>query len=252
MDDLGNFYPQQNRNLDFMKANHYVLAYDNYFSESLYFKAEVYFQQLYNVPIESGDSSVYSIINQNDWFTTRKLDNEGKGYNYGVEMTLEKFFSNSYYFMFTTSLFDSKYKAGDGKWRNTTYNSGYVLNALGGKEFRVGNPSKNRTLTISAKGSWAGGHYYTPVDVDASRESKFTVLNESEYLTLKASDFLRFDLKISLRRDRPRSTHTLELDIQNITNTLSPVGQYYDVYTDEVVTWTSTGIIPVINYRIEF
>lgn len=252
IDDLGNMIPQQNMNLDFMKARHFVVGYDNYLNESLHFKAEVYFQQLYNVPIEPGDSSVYSILNQNEWYTTRKLSNDGKGYNYGLELTLEKFFSNSYYFMVTTSLFDSKYLAGDNQWRNTTYNSGYVVNALGGKEFKIGNPSKNRTLTISAKASWAGGHYYTPIDLDASREATYTILDENEYMTTRARDFLRADLKISLRRDRPKSAHTIELDIQNVTNNLSPVGSYYDAYTDKEVTWTSAGIIPVLNYRIEF
>jgi hypothetical protein len=252
MDDIGNIFPQQNRDLGLMKARHFVLGYDNFLTEDLYFKAEVYFQQLYDVPIEPGDSSVYSILNQYDWFTTRKLTNDGKGYNYGLEMSLEKYFSRSYYFMVTTSLFNSQYQAGDGAWRNTVYNSGYVLNLLGGKEFKIGKASKNRTLTLSAKGSWAGGHYYTPVDLEASREALYTVVDESKYLGTKASDFIRFDIKASLRRDRPRSTHVLELDIQNVTNNLSPVGQYYDAYKDKVVTYTSAGMIPVLSYRIEF
>jgi hypothetical protein len=252
MDDYGTIFPQQNRDLGLMKSRHFVLGYDNFFTEDLYFKAEIYYQQLFDVPIEPGDSSVYSILNQNDWYTTRRLANDGKGYNYGIELTLEKYFSKSYYFMVTTSLFNSKYLAGDGEWRNTAYNSGYVLNLLGGKEFRIGKASKNRTLTLSAKGSWAGGHYYSPVDEEASRQAKFTVIDESDYLGIKADDFIRFDIKASLRRDRPRSAHILELDIQNVTNNLNPVGRYYDVYTDEVTTWTSAGMIPVLSYRIEF
>jgi hypothetical protein len=252
MNETGSIIPQQNRDLGLMKAWHFVIGYDHFFTQDLYFKAEIYYQQLYNVPYEPGDSSVYSILNQSEWFTTRKLDNGGKGYNYGLEMTLEKYFSKSYYFMVTTSLFNSQYLAGDGEWRNSAFNSGYVLNLLGGKEFKIGKPHKNRSLTISMKGTWTGGHYYTPIDLEASREAQYTVLDESNYLGIKSPDFIRFDLKASIRRDRPKSTHVFELDIQNVTNAQIPVGRYYDIYTNSEIIWTSVGIIPVLNYRIEF
>ena len=56
--------------------------------------------------------------------------NKGEGTNYGLEFTLEKFYSKGYYFLFTTSLFDSKYKGSDGNKRNTRFNGNYVFNAF--------------------------------------------------------------------------------------------------------------------------
>ncbi len=64
------------------------------------------------------------------------LVNNGTGRNYGVELTVERFFHESYYFLVTTSLFDSRYKGSDGISRNTAFNTRYVLNALAGKEWR--------------------------------------------------------------------------------------------------------------------
>ncbi len=250
-DDMGNLY-QYNKNIDFLKALHLVLGYDNRLNENLYFKAEAYYQHLYDVPVEDTPDGVYTILNQTEWFTRKDLANKGKGYNYGLELSLEKYFSSSYYFMITGSLFESKYRAADGKWRNTAFNGNYVLNLLGGKEFPIGSVAKNRTLTISTKGTWAGGHWYTPINLTESREKQHTVPDETRYMEVRAKDFLKFDLKVSLRRDRPRSTHVIEMDIQNITNSTNPAGVYYDRVNDREETWTSMGVIPTINYRIEF
>ncbi len=107
-------------------------------------------------------------------------------------------------------------------------------------------------MAVSTKATWAGGHWYTPVDLEESRKRKYTVLDEGEYLSIQAKDFFRVDLQLSLRRERPKSTHVVELDIQNLTNTQSPAGLYYNIMEDKIDEWTSVGIIPNLSYRIEF
>ncbi|MDO8951972.1 MAG: TonB-dependent receptor, partial [Draconibacterium sp.] len=105
-----------NKELDFTKAHHWVLGFDALFTEQLRFKAETYYQYLYDVPVEQTPSS-YSILNTGaDWgLNTRDfLINEGEGWNYGIELTLEKFYHKNYYFLTTVSLFDSKYTGSDG------------------------------------------------------------------------------------------------------------------------------------------
>jgi hypothetical protein len=64
------------------------------------------------------------------------LVNMGEGENYGVEFTIEKFFSNHFYFLTTVSVYDSKYKDKNGVVRNTSYNGGYVGNALAGTNYK--------------------------------------------------------------------------------------------------------------------
>ena len=58
--------------------------------------------------------------------------------------------------------------------------------------------------------------------------------------------------KISLTRNRQKATHTIELDTQNITNTLNTIGDYYDTDAGQIETFTQMGIVPVFNYRVEF
>ena len=128
-----------NKNLDFTKSQHFVLGYDLQPFKDWRLKTEIYYQQLSNVPVNTFSSS-YSMLNTGSSFKTEledNLTNTGTGKNYGAEVTIEKFFSNGYYGLFTSSLYSSKYKGSDGIERNTAFNGNYVFNALAGKEFKI-------------------------------------------------------------------------------------------------------------------
>ncbi len=241
-----------NKDLDFTKAVHFVLGYENLLKENLFFKAELYYQYLYDVPVENNDTSSFSILNYSFGYPDRALVNQGTGRNVGVELTLEKYFSRNYYFLITTSLFNSRYKALDGIERNTRYNSNYILNVLGGKNFIIGNSQRKRTLSLNLRGTWAGGQWSTPIDLERSREEGTTVRNEKLAFSERWKDFIRIDFKISISRNRKRATHMLELDIQNITNQLNVTNNYYDPYSGKIKTTTQMGIVPVLNYRVQF
>jgi len=184
-------------------------------------------------------------------YTDRKLVNEGTGQNYGLELTFEKYFSKNYYYLFTASLYNSEYTAGDDKSRNTRYNGNYVLNLLGGKDFMLGK-NKKRILSLNLRGTWAGGQRTTPIDITQSEIKGYTVRNEQYAFSDQWQDYLRFDFKVSLTRHRKKASHTIELDIQNVTNRLNTVGDYYDSDSDEIETFTQLGILPILNYRVEF
>ncbi|MFM7853262.1 MAG: TonB-dependent receptor, partial [Flammeovirgaceae bacterium] len=168
-----------NKDLDFIASNHYVLTYDWNLSETLRLKAEAYYQELSNVPVERSASSFSAINTGISFGPSNKVNlvNNGTGRNYGIELTLERFFSKGYYFLITTSLFDSKYKGSDNIERNTAYNTQYVVNALGGKEFRVG---KNKNfLSLNLKVTSIGGRYLTPLNFSASQLRGQAVYNEN-------------------------------------------------------------------------
>ena len=88
-------YIQTNRDLEFTKSHHVAMGYDFSISSNLRFKAEIYYQSLYNVPVESKESPL-SLINvgAGDEFPyIDSLVNDGTGRNFGIEFTLEKFLS---------------------------------------------------------------------------------------------------------------------------------------------------------------
>ncbi|GAB4406721.1 MAG: hypothetical protein OHK0053_33090 [Microscillaceae bacterium] len=82
-----------NQNLDFTRALHYVLGYQHRLSDDLILKLEVYYQDLRRVPIYSASTTdpellTGSPLNAEEGFlSTDSLFSEGKGRNYGLELT---------------------------------------------------------------------------------------------------------------------------------------------------------------------
>jgi len=243
-----------NKDLDFTKAHHWVLGFDALFTEQLRFKAETYYQYLYDVPVEQTPSG-YSILNTGaDWgLNTRDfLTNKGEGWNYGIELTLEKFYHNHYYFLTTISLFDSKYTGSDGIKRNTAFNGNFVYNALLGKEFEI---RSNANLVFDVKITWAGGKRYTPIDEEASRKNDNpygTVYMEELAYSEQFPDYFKTDIKIGFRLDGKKVSQLWEFYVENVTNHKNPLNQSYSKSKNEIVTVYQLGLFPLFNYRIYF
>ncbi|MCT4643842.1 MAG: TonB-dependent receptor [Carboxylicivirga sp.] len=242
---------QLNKDLAMMKSMHYALGYENRLSQNLLLKLEAYYQYLYDVPVEVEDGSSYSILNDMSGYITHRLNNDGTGKNYGIEATLEKYLSRNTYFLLTTSLFDSKYTAFDKKERNSRFNNGYVINFTGGKDFPLGKEN-NKMLGVNLRTMVAGGNYYSPIDVDESYDKGYTIRPDELAFTQQRPDFFKVDLKLSYRINRKRSTQTLELDIQNISNAQAVVYDYWNPNKEKVEEGYQWALFPVINYRIEF
>ncbi len=243
-----------NPNLDLTKAMHAVLGYDQRLGVDMRLKAEVYYQHLFDVPVETLPGSTNSFLNYADiWdlIFAEQTGNKGKGRNYGVDLTLEKFFTKNYYFMVTGSMYRSLYTPVNGIEYPTRYDGRYTLHALAGKEFKVGKNKKN-IFGFNGKALLAGGSRYTPIDLAASIEKGEQVLLEDQPFGTKAGDYWRFDVGLSYKINKQRLTHTILLDIQNVTGRLNTYSQYYDNDTQKIETYTQTGFFPVFNYRVEF
>jgi len=242
---------QYNKDLDMMKSMHYALGFENRISSNLLLKLEAYYQYLYDVPVEMEEGSSYSILNDMSGYITQRLNNDGTGKNYGIEATLEKYLNRNYYFLLTTSVFDAKYTAYDDVERNSRFNNGYVINFTGGKDFSLGR-EKNKTLGVNLKTAFAGGNYYSPIDIDESFDKGYTVRPDALAFSQRRDNFFKVDLKLSYRINRKKSTQTLELDIQNITNAQAVVYDYWNNNKEKVEEGYQWALFPVINYRIEF
>ncbi|MGB8190598.1 MAG: TonB-dependent receptor, partial [Chitinophagaceae bacterium] len=242
------FHP--NKGLGLTKAHHYVASYQHAFNKNLSVKIETYYQQLYNVPISISDTSTLSLLNIENEYVTDALVNKGKGRNYGIEVSLEKYLANNFYYTISTSLYQSKYTAADGIERNTRFNGNHVNTLVAGKEFL--SAGKLRTFGINIKTVYAGGLHTTPIDLDKSIEKGYGVYRDKEAFSLQNPAYFRTDLRLSMKWNRRHHTSTLSLDIQNVTNRLNVYGQRFDDEKNKVVTSYQNGLIPVLNYKVEF
>lgn len=252
-------FERTNLNLSFLRSHHFVMGYDRNLGTSWRIKTEAYYQSLFDIPIENDLSSSYSVLNEGGDFVFDErgsLVNEGTGRNYGIEITLEKFFSNNYYGLFTTSLYESRYKGGDGIERSTAFNNNFVMNALFGKEWKIANSTKqDLALTFDTRFSTSGGRPYTPIDVEASiANNNNQVEIEEEAFSLRLEPYLRLDLKFGFRINskRRKVSHQFFVDLQNVTNRANQFTRRYNEVTQEVNTVEQVGFFPDILYRVQF
>lgn len=244
-------FERTNQNLDFTRSTHYVIAYDNAISNNFRIKLETYYQQISDAPVD-GFASSFSLLNEGDDFgfsDNSFLVSRGTGFNYGVELTLEKFYSNNYYFLITNSLFNSRYTGSDGVERNTAFNGNFVSNFLFGREFQV---RENNAFFVDAKLTWAGGRRFTPIDVEASVANGFEVAFEDQAFEEQLPDYFRLDLKAGYRINRPKVSHEFFVDVQNVTNRDNILRREYNPATGLVSNTNQLGLFPVIQYKLQF
>lgn len=246
MEDFGN------ENLEMMKSNQLVLAYQNQLSDKMIFKTELYYQILSDVPVARDAQNTFSILNYFNEQNEQALVSEGTGQNYGIEITAQKYFSKNTFWLANVSLYESKYKGSDGIERDTRFNGNYIVNATYGKEFPYSKKGKDYILGVNLRVNFMGGLRETPIDEIASKAAGTTIYNEAEAYSLKQKDIFKTDLRVYWKRNKKKFNSTLALDIQNVTNNKNESFKYYDTFLDEVIQKYQLGLIPILSYRIEF
>jgi hypothetical protein len=250
-------FEQTNTGLGFLRSHHYVVGYDRKLGDDWRLKVEAYYQDLFDIPIEDDPNSSYSVINEGADFVFDErgsLVNNGSGRNYGIELTLEKFFSRGYYGLLTTSLFESNYKGGDGIERSTAFNNQYVINILAGKEWKLGGEEGNKALTFDTRFSTSGGRPITPVNLAASIARGDEVLFEELAFSEQLDPYIRWDVKFGFRVNsrKKKISHQFFVDLQNVLNTTNEFTRRYNDLTQEVNSVEQIGFFPDILYRVQF
>lgn len=246
--DNGVTYP--NKDLKVLKAHHLVLAYDLSINPNLRLKVEPYIQFLYDVPVIP-DSSFSTINFGADWFFNEELVNTGTGRNYGIDVTLERFLKDGYYYLLTASLFDSKYTGGDGIERNTRFNTRYVFNVLFGKEWTLG-AKQNQVLGVNLRMNFTGGKRTSPIDPVQSDVFKDVVYDYSRLYEETERPITYASAGINYRINKRRHSSIWSIQMMNLFLTKENWGYYYNFKTREVDKVEFAVPVPNISYKIEF
>lgn len=247
-------YQQHNKNMDFTKSLHYILGYSVAIGKGFKLKSEVYYQSLFNIPVEITPSA-FSMVNQGSGFARffpDTLQNTGTGTNYGLELTLTKNFKNNLFFMITGAIYNSKYKGSDGIERNTSYNGNFATNFLFGKEFKV---SERSTFGIGGTVTWAGGRRLGLVDTLASAAAKEVIFQDSMYNEFQFRDYFRADIKLNYKINTKKVTHEFGLDLVNVLGTKNLLNLTFAPTPDNpsrIVENTQLGFLPLFYYRVDF
>jgi hypothetical protein len=250
---LAYFYEEnsilKNRSLKMNKSWQVVAGYNRKTGNKIHFKTEVYYQYLFDVPVIP-DIPQESIINFGDepfnsW--NYVFENKGKGYNYGIEVTVEKFFESNYYLLFTASLYKSQYRGYDNLVRSSKFDGNFSVNALFGYEWKLG---KLNLLSVNSKVACMGGKRYVPASVQY--EGDDLVYDYSHAYENHLPAYFRLDLNVNLKSNF--RTFSLEwfFEMANITGHKNIWMKHYNsARNSEVITY-QYGMMPMGGIRLYF
>lgn len=247
----GNTQPH-NLGMGMTRSNHAILGWDWNVKKDIRTKVETYVQQLWDIPVETRPSS-FSLANTGSGFSRffpDTLQNTGNGQNYGIEFTLEKFFTRGYYYMATFSLFDARYQGSDQVWRKTDFNTRYAFNALFAKEWTF--KGKN-SLNVGGKLTMAGARLTSPMDLLQSRREREYVGIDAQKNTMQfGSNYARFDLRVAYRINGKKVTHEIALDLVNLTNRKNILKYSYINEPPYFKQEYQLGFLPLFYYKVDF
>ncbi len=239
--DLTNAY------LDLTKSHHYVLSHQYTLKKGSYFKTELYYQKIFDVPTFTGNFA-FSALNIIEEYPSANLRNLGNGENYGIEFTYQQFLTNGFYALTNATLYRA-YTINDGVRRNSRYNGKHIFNLTIGKEWER---SKNRMLGASVRVVWLGGYYEREINEEISIARQNLIYKDAYDFTVKQPDYFRPDFRIYLKKSKEKYSRTLALDIQNIASYQNVSFSYYDILQNKIVRQYQLGLIPILSYRWEF
>ena len=249
----GNVGNTDNTNLGVVKAHQWMLTYHCRLGNDVHLRIEPYCQLLYDVPVT--ESGSYSSLNRKNFWEEESLVSDGRGRNYGVDVTFEKYMTDGLYYMLTASFFDSKYRGGDGLWYDTRYNRKFVANGLVGKEWALGHNHQN-ALNASVRMTLQGGERYSPVDFKATIDDpdKVVQYDETRPFSLQFSPMFLAHFSINFRMNRKKVAHEFVLQVQNVTGCREFSGHLYNEKTGMIEAVRDVGIstLPNFSYRIHF
>ncbi|HCT31424.1 MAG TPA: TonB-dependent receptor [Bacteroidales bacterium] len=251
-------YVSPNKNLDLIRSHHLVLGYDYRINEFTRLKAEIYYQRISKAAVNRAKESSYSILNEGADFgvwAPDSLESTGTGQNYGIELTLEHFLNKGFYFLITTSIFDSRYKGSNNIENSTAFNNNFIVNGLIGKEFKFNSKSgkSTKSLSIDIKTTYAGGKRETAWKAILMPDNQYYQdFDDNKAYSIKLKDYFRTDFRIAFKLNKSGFTQEWGIEITNLFDNRNVYSNKFNKLTGQGSNTYQLGFMLVPQYRIIF
>lgn len=259
VEKLDVYFAQQNgkdvnHDLNMTRAHHLQLSYLHMLNAHLAFRAETFFQYMYDMPI--APIGTYALVNRLDYYIDQPLVSKGRGRSYGLDLSLEQYLNKGLYWVLNGSLYDWEYRDIDRVWHDTRFNTGYAFKLLAGKEWMMGKRKQN-LLNASAKLTYQGGKRYSPIDEEATirnyeNNDPEVAYDETRPFTKHFSPVFTVDFTLSYKINAHKVSHEIAFKMVNLFQTKTPFKHMYN-YKQNKIEYYEVGIaLPNICYRINF
>ena len=223
-----------NTKLHSSRSVHYVVGLEHRLSDETRASIEYYYKDLSDVITESD--------------TSRILTNSGSGYAEGVELAVQKKFTDGFVgslsYSYSTSM--RRDLPADPLYAYE-FDRPHIINLIGGYELGNG-------WILGAKFSYASGSPYTPPVGVVAKLGKFYLIN-GETNSARYPEVHRLDLRIDKRFTIGSWTLTAYLDLWNVYANKNVVAYNFSVDDNRNIVRTEQldfGLVPLIGLTAQF
>lgn len=241
--DLGN------KNLKFIRANHYVVGIEHLFAADLRFSIEGYYKDYKYYPV-SILIPTYVLISGGTENGPNLLFGEatsqGHGFTRGIDISLHKKLTGSgFYGMINYSLTESKVTALVGGEKPGSFDYRHNLTIIAG--YQLAND-----WLIGLKFRYTTGRPYTPFDITASTIAGRGVSDFNNFNGSRFKNYNRLDLRVDKKWNFKNLSIVSYIELQNVFNTENVYQYFWNEYKNERGTIFQWKFLPVGGFSIQF
>ena len=174
-----------------------------------------------------------------------ELIDNGEALSRGVELMIQKKLAKDFYGLASASFFRSKYKDGNGAWRNRGFDNRVTFSLEGG--YKPGNKWE-----FSMRWIYAGGVPYTPINIEESKSLHRAVYEKNKVNQIRYPDYHSMNIRFDRRFNFSKSNIVFYLSIWNTYNRKNIANYFWndkDQKQDKVYQW---GLLPIFGVEYEF
>ncbi|MCX6164887.1 MAG: TonB-dependent receptor [Ignavibacteriae bacterium] len=239
---------QQNKNLNSIKCEHYVLGVEHLFTSSLNAIVEVYEKRYNGYPV-SIDDPRYILIDGGANYGPNLVGastSAGSGYVRGLDISLQKKLTgNGFYGLITYSYSKSGFTALAGGEKPAAFDPTNQFTIIAG--YQVADD-----WLIGVKFKYAGGRPYTPFNVEKSKQLGRGVWEMDKFNGERYIDYHRLDLRVDKKFYYKMATITAYLELQNVYNRENVFGYFWNKAKNDVGTVYQWAFMPVGGFSLQF
>lgn len=239
----------RNKNLEFIKADHFVLGLEHLFTPELRFSIEAYYKNYSNYPV-STLVPTYVLIGAGTENGPNLLFGEavskGKGYSKGIDISVhKKLTGNGIYGMINYSLSESKVEGLAGGLRPGSFDYRHNLTIIAG--YQLAND-----WLIGLKFRYTTGRPFTPFDPVLSTYAGRGVSDFNNFNGTRFKDYNRLDLRVDKKWNFKGLSIVSYIELQNVFNTENVYQYFWNEYKNEQGTIYQWKFLPVGGFSIQF
>ncbi len=239
---------KNNRDLEAIKVEQYVLGFEHQFRSDIKVKLEGFYKNYKNYP--TSVLRPYLVLSNtgagfagsDDNFASYGLEplvSEGKGYSRGAELSIQKKASDvPHYALLSLTYSQTEYTSLSGLKSAGTYDQRWILNLSAGYVF-------DENYQMGIKFRLSTGSPYTPFESNGTQ-----LLSNYNKNTFPVNHSL--DIRVERRWNFEKTSLIAYIDVQNVYNRKNQTSIRWDYVENKVKDESSIGVLPSIGVSLEF